>query len=286
MRILIIDRDPLASKLMSSRLEQMGHEVVCEDSKNRAVKEFAESWFDCILVDPAPLTDVRPVVLEIWRSLQKNQNRPYMVLLSKTEDRDAAVSRGCNDLLVKPLDVSALEEVIGNAERLNYYCEAFDQETQGAELDRSLGVLEREAFQQLFLSALDRGFRYGERNCVLFLHMKNLKDIAEKSGEDVAEEAMNACAKEISWIRRQSDVVGRVAYDTFSILMQRPIYETEVFDAFSRFTEKTKEFVEKMDADKKLDIALSVIELPYGALVCDETKKGLFKGAVNEGGQM
>ncbi|TVQ84328.1 MAG: response regulator [Micavibrio sp.] len=270
MRIMIIDRDPLSIKLMTSKLEQAGHEVRHDDSKQRGVKAAMEGKFDCIFVDPAPLTDVRPVVLEIWRALDKDQDRPYVVMLSKNAKREDAISRGCNDLLLKPLDHEALETVMGNAARLNAYCKTFREKENVLTPDSALGVLGKKAFQQLFLASIDRGFRYGERNCVMFIKIKNFDDILKNSGKEAALEALDKLADKISWIRRQSDVVGHIATDTFGILLQRPLYETEVFDAFSRFREKIGEFTATLPDDRKLDIGLSVIEMPYGALVCQD----------------
>jgi CheY-like chemotaxis protein len=270
MRILIIDRDPLSIKLMSSKLGQAGHEVVCDDSKQRAIKLAAEQYFDCVFVDPTPLNDVRPVVLEIWRGLKKDQHRPYMVLLAKAAEREAAIGRGCNDVLLKPLDAKALETVVGNAARLNYYYSVFQQEVGDYFPETAIGVLGQKAFEQLFLASVDRGFRYGERNCVMFIRVKNFEELLKSGGEKAAKEALDKLGEKISWIRRQSDVVGHICPDTFGILMQRPIYETEVYDAFSRFQEKTKEFVATLPEKHRPEVHLSVVELPYGALLCDD----------------
>lgn len=270
MRILIIDRDPLSIKLMSSKLGQAGHEVIHDDSKQRAIKLAAEQYFDCIFIDPAPLTDVRPVVLEIWRGLKKDQHRPYVVLLSKEADRAAAIGRGCNDILLKPLDAKALDTVVRNAERLNHYYDVFHQDVGGYFPENAIGVLGQKAFEQLFLASVDRGFRYGERNCVMFIRVSNFEGLLKSGGEKAAKEALDRLGEKISWIRRQSDVVGHICPDTFGILMQRPIYETEVYDAFSRFQEKTKEFVATLPEQHRPEVHLSVVELPYGALLCDD----------------
>ena len=55
MKILLIDRDPLATQLLQSRLQGMGHDVVVDPVRKTALEKVSHESFDVILIDPAPL---------------------------------------------------------------------------------------------------------------------------------------------------------------------------------------------------------------------------------------
>ncbi len=266
MNVLIIDRDPLVCQLMTSKLEQVGHSVSVEENKNLALIQIKESVFDCIFIDPSPLKNVRSFVFDLLKSLGKVTARPYIVLLSKDANEKDAIEGFCNNLLRKPLDSSALSEIMDNAKRLQLYCQILEKENDGDIIDDSVGIIDQKAFLQLFLSSIDRGFRYAEQNFVLFIEITNLKEMFDSEDKENVHKALNQLADKISWVRRQSDVVGRVAIDNFGVLLQRPMYETEIDDAFSRFHEKLRDIVYEIPLETKFKISLSVIELPFAKL--------------------
>lgn len=88
MKILVIDRDTLATQLIRSRLETAGHNIVEEAVKNNAIERLQREDFDAVFFDPAPLNNARPVVLGIRRSVR---NYPYIVLTSQTMDAAEAM---------------------------------------------------------------------------------------------------------------------------------------------------------------------------------------------------
>lgn len=263
MEILVIDRESLTNQLISSKLTAKGHSVVVEPNKNEALEKIKNGKFDCIMLDPAPLSEARPIVIGIWKNI-RTPVKPYLILLSKTATQEEAVMAGTNDVLLKPFSPQDIDIKAGNAARLIEICHHLLQEDNTRS---SGGMIGKAAFNQLFLSALDRSFRYGERSLIVFLHMTNYDEIKAATGEQVVEDTVTKLTEKMTFMRRQSDVIGRLGQRDFGILLQRPHYESEPIDAINRFSEILDKFYgsfENKAAAPKIE--LSLVELPQGSL--------------------
>lgn len=264
MDILIIDRDSLTNQLLSAKLTALGHEVIIEPNKNDALERIKGNNFDCVMIDPAPLSDALPIVVGVLRCLEGRQ-RPYMMILSKTATEIDAINAFSHDVLRKPFSSQDIEMKVSNAKRL------MDIEYDLAKQDdiRSAGgLIGKAAFNQLFLSAMDRAFRYTEKSVIILLGMTNYDDIAAQAGQEEAEKIVVQLVEKMSFMRRQSDVIGRLGPHDFGIMLQRSSYENESIDALNRFADVLDKFVaEFAGASHAPRIELHMIELPKGALL-------------------
>jgi PleD family two-component response regulator len=263
MDILVIDRESLTNQLISAKLLAKGHTVTIEPNKNDAFDKIRDGKFDCIMVDPAPLSDARPVMIGIWKNT-RSKIKPYLLLLSKTATQEEAVLSGTNDVLRKPFSSTDIDAKISNAERLLEIGSHLAKEDNVHSVG---GMIGKAAFNQLFLSAIDRSFRYGERSLIVFLSVMNYDEIVAAAGEQAAAEVLKGLTDKVTFMRRQSDVIGRLGAHDFGILLQRPRYETEPLDAFTRFYEildkSYNSFKNKAEAPR---VGLRLVELPQGAL--------------------
>jgi len=262
MDILVIDRESLTNQLISSKLAAKGHTVTVEPNKNEAFEKIKTRPFDCIMVDPYPLSEARPVVVGIWKNI-RTPIKPYLLLLSKTATPEEAILAGTNDVLIKPFSSMDIDTKTGNAARLMEICRHMANEDN---VHSSGGMIGKAAFNQLLLSAIDRAFRYGERSLVVFVDVMNYDEIVA-AGETVAAEIIRKLTEKMTYMRRQSDVIGRLGAQSFGILLQRPQYESEPADAVNRFSEILDKFYNECDnkaVAPKLE--LNLVELPQGAL--------------------
>lgn len=263
MHILVIDRDALTTQLLQGRLEALGHQVTVEPNKTTAFDLLRDGQIDCILVDPSPLSDARPVIIGAWKNM-RGPFKPYILLLSKSATRGDAILAGSNDVLQKPFDPQDLETKIKSAERLMALHRHLGD---GEEIRSGHGMIGKSAFNQLFLSAIDRAFRYGERSLVIIAQVTNRSEI-DSHGAANAEACLTALGERLVFMRRQSDIVGRIGTDCFGILLQRPLYESEPIDAINRFAETLDKFHHSYAGEGCAPhLKLELVELPEGALL-------------------
>jgi len=260
MKIIVVDRDRLASQMINSRLTAQGHQILEEAVKNDALELIAKEDFDAVLIDPAPLTNPRPVVLGIRRSVN---DYPYIVLMSQEATQEEAIRAGTNDVLKKPIDSEMLDSKIVNAKRLVELVRRIGDESE--DFPSAGGVIAKSAFNQLFLSAIDRADRYGEKTFLVFISVCNYYEILEQSGPYAADFAVAKMSQNLVRLRRQSDIIGQTGKNEYALLLQRPQFETEPMEAANRFAEaltKADDIVSTGIIQPQ--IAIELISLPVG----------------------
>lgn len=265
MKILIVDHDEMAAQLIKSKLQPLGHQVFEETVKNNAVDRVASEEFDVIFIDPAPLTSARPIVLNIRRSVR---NYPYIILLSEQGSQEEAIKAGMNDFLAKPIDGQALDQKMASAERLIDLVTRIGDDSE--DFPSAGGVIAKSAFNQLFLSAIDRADRYGEKTYILFIFMSNYKDILDMDGRYAADYAVAKLSQYLVLLRRQSDIIGQTAKYEYALMLQRPQYETEPVDAANRFAESLAGIDAIVSTGATpVEITVRLLDVPTGSAVIE-----------------
>lgn len=270
MKILIIDRDEVSSNLIKARLTPVGHTVVVEQAKSEGVSMIAREGFDVVLVDPSPVVQPRPIAVNIRRSISRTY--PYLVLMSQSLTRQDAIAAGMNDVLMKPVDPAELDQKLDQAQRLTALLRRISDDRE--DFPSAGGVIAKSAFNQLFLSAIDRADRYGEKSYVLFISLKNYLVIRDKEGQYAADYAAAKMAQHLVRLRRQSDIIAQTAKSEYALLLQRPVYETEPVEAANRFAEALYKCTD-IQSNPLIDIEISInlIDLPVGSQVVEHVVK-------------
>lgn len=270
MKILVIDRDTLATQLIRSKLETSGHTIIEETVKNNAIERLQREDFDAVFFDPAPLNNARPVVLGIRRSVR---NYPYIVLTSQTMDKTEAMKSGANDVMEKPLDAADLDRKIKNGERLTKLIKRIGDESE--DFPSAGGVISKSAFNQLFLSCIDRADRYGERAFMLFIGIKDYDNILAMDGPYAVEYATAKLSQYLVRLRRQSDIIAQTRKAEYCLLLQRPQYETEPIEAANRFADALGGLEDLFSSsDSSIQVYVKLIDLPVGSLHADHLVSG------------
>lgn len=234
MRILILDRDEAATTQISARLKSMGHEVDIYKTRDDAQDALAAQPFPLVFIDPAPMKDGR---LPVHGLRQSAQSYPYVVLMgdadSASAEDGAYLKAGANVFLQKPADPAQLEKITNEA------CDFLNLKARLASREKDFpsggGVIAKSAFNELFLSCLDRGERHGEEIFCLFIGLSNYRTLLSEGGDYVARSAAAKLAKELSSIRRQSDILAQTDEAEFAILVLRAEGLSEPLDAANRF---------------------------------------------------
>lgn len=263
MRILISDRDRLTAQLIAGRLKEAGHEVVEESVKNAAIEKVQGQGLDIAFFDPAPLTNARPFVLGLRRSVSSYS---YIVMLTHQEgDAPLFAEQGANSVLAKPLDVEALDAKLEDAGRLLGIVNWIDDVDQ--DYPSAGGVIAKSAFKQLFLSALDRADRYNEPSYLLTIKIDNIAQIKRDSGPQMSDFVASKLAHHLVRLRRQSDIIGQIGESEYSLLLQRPQNDQEPIDAANRFAASLSELEDMAgNSSDTIRLCVELVSLPAGSL--------------------
>lgn len=262
MKVLIIDRDTMYSSLLASKIRAAGHEVWETSIKNDGIEQIGTNRIDLVFFDPAPLTDAKAILLQIRRMVH---TYPYLVMMGAELTREVAVRAGCNDCLSKPLDPAALDRCLRNAARMGALIQRIGDESY--DFPSAGGVISKSAFNQLFISAIDRAGRYNEVSHALFISIPNYEDIKIDDGKYAADYAVSKLAQTLARLRRQSDILAQTNVGEYAILLQRPQSPTESMDAARRFAaamEDQQDITSNGVTDLRIDVSL--VAIPTGEL--------------------
>lgn len=262
MKILVIDRDSLSTQLLKPRLEAKGHVIIEEPVKNNALAMLEKENFDTVLFDPAPLNNPRPIVLGIRRAVR---NYPYVVMMSQDIDREQALKSGANEVIAKPLDANKFDHILENGGRMLDLLKRIGDESE--DFPSAGGVIAKSAFNQLFLSAVDRADRYGERSYLVFIGIKNFQEVYQMDGPQAAGYSAAKLSQYLVRLRRQSDIIAQTGKAEFCLMLQRPQYETEPMEAANRFGEALSQLQDiTMGGSSSLDVYVKLLDVP----VCEK----------------
>jgi len=260
MQIMIVDKEEAAAQMLGAKFEALGHVVSIEKSKDKAVKRAIGENTQVFLIDPAPSNSIRQYILDLRRNVP---GYPYVFTFGGDFSIEDAVKSGANDIFAKPVDPQIIDEKLRNSDALIRLVQRIGDDSE--DFPSAGGVIAKSAFNQLFLSALDRADRYGERTYVLFISVSNYQEILEMDGAYAADYAVAKLSQYLVRLRRQSDIIGQTAKYEYALLLQRPVYETEPVEAANRFAESLGKCEDIVSSGRTpVELKVSLIELPIG----------------------
>ncbi len=265
MKILIVDRDEIAANLIKSRLEPLGHIVHIHPEKGESLDAIVRDGWDIIFLDPAPLTSIKQMTMQIRRNVRRNV---HLVLLSDTLDKAEAIKGGFNEFLAKPINPTVVESIIDRAEFMIGLMRHLANDS--IDFPSAGGVIAKSAYNQLFLSCIDRAGRYGEMAHTIFISFENYNTIASNDGSYDAEMIAAKLAQHLVRIRRQSDIIAQIRANEYALLLLRPLNESEPIEAANRFAESLSKCTD-LPTTPYMDVELSVtlLSLPEGEKVVE-----------------
>ncbi|NCO03891.1 MAG: response regulator [Alphaproteobacteria bacterium] len=265
MKILIIDRDRLSSQLMVSKLKAEGHSVVEEAVKSEAIDRIEKGeHFDVVFVDPSPMKDARAIMLNIRRM---SHRYPFIVLMANQDDQTidltATFEAGGNTFIRKPIDNLIVADKVRQAMHMRSMIQKIGDDSE--DFPSAGGVISKSAFNQLFLSCLDRGNRYGELSYTLSIGVDNYSEIETLDGKYNAEYVSSKLASHLVRLRRQSDIIGQTGINEYTLLLMRTQHPNEAKDAAARFAQNLEELTDIAPSPTiKVKIFVRLTSLPDG----------------------
>lgn len=263
MKVLIIERDEVAAQLLKSKLIPMGYEVFVEINKNEGLARLSQERFDILFLDPSPLKSGRSAVFDIRRTAH---NYSYIFLTMPEIQQTQALRDGFNDVFPKPFATSELEKKMKDAERMLKLMKQMGDDS--TDFPSSGGVIAKSAFNQLFLSGIDRAGRYGEKTYILFISVANYDELLKLDGKQGADYTAAMLSKQLVLTRRQSDIIGQIAKNEYALMLQRPSHDNEPIEATNRFAETVANgILNESQNIGPAQIRLSLLDIPVGSKV-------------------
>lgn len=261
MKILIIDRDREACENMEAMFQDSGAELLFEPIKGKAADRLRQGEeFDAVFLDPTPQNELRAFIVGVRRTLG---TFPPIIITGHDLDRKTVMAAGANNYLAKPFDKETLLTQAKGSARIAGISRLMADE--GEDFPSKEGIIAKSAFNQLYITCLDRADRHGERTFIIFSEIINLNEIAANDGQAEADKVAMNLRKNISRTRRTSDIAGHIQKGNFCILLLRPQREDEHLLAAKRFSENLKENHDLISTAKTpAVIRVWVLEIPTG----------------------
>lgn len=259
MKILVIDNDVVTANLLKARLLPLGH-IVEVTEKTEALEKIVSDGWDIIFYDPSPITTLRPTILSLRRANRRNF---FVILMSQTLTFQDGLTSGFNDFMTKPLNMNLMLDKIDNAANLMALQKHLANDKE--DFPSAGGVIAKSAFNQLFLSCLDRADRYGEISHIIFIMIDNYTQISSEAGPYDANIVSAKLAHHLVRLRRQSDIIAQTRENEYALLLLRPMTESEPIEAAHRFAESLSKCTDlPYDAQKSINIRVYLMHLPTG----------------------
>jgi PleD family two-component response regulator len=219
MKVLVVDPDPLFSRLLKSKLEKWGHRVTVAHDGGVAFDLIDKEPFRMVVLDyDLPGIDG----MELCRRIRK-LSRPryvYIVFYADFTEKDAVMAcleAGADDFLGKPLNTTELQLRIKAGKRL---LNLEDMLREGAGMDLSTGVVNGASFREFFRVVMADSIRAKREGTLLYAQVTNYASTLEVHGFNPTESMMAGLANLLRKIARSSDLVARLSEDTFCIMLQ------------------------------------------------------------------
>jgi len=226
MKVLVADDSPTTRFALKKSLVEWGYEVVEADNGE-------DAWRFLIKKDPpriAVLDWMMPKVdgVEICRRLQEQEESPfvYTILLtakSDPEDLVFGLENGAHNFQSKPYSPVELRSHISVGRRLVEADDKIKEYAARMELlattDSLTGIFNR----RHFLSRADQEFirsrRYHRPLSVILIDVDHFKNVNDRYGHAMGDEALKALTTKCREIMRENDLFGRFGGEEFAVVL-------------------------------------------------------------------
>jgi two-component system, cell cycle response regulator len=222
MRILIVDNDPLFSRLVKTKLESWGHTVAVDGNGVAAWERIQQQPQRVVILENEVPGVSGP---ELCRRIRAMKRARYTFVLFYSGNKDAqlaALEAGADDFLMKPLNTVELRLRLKNAKRM---LNLEDDLAQGAGLDRMTGVINDASFRQFFRVTVAEARRTQSVGALMFVTVKNYRAIHDEHGYEPAQALMAEISKVLVKSVRSSDLVARAGPEVFYMLLQNTYWD-------------------------------------------------------------
>lgn len=225
MRVLLVNDDVVARLLVSRQLMSLGYEVLQVADADEAWSAFKRTdGANVILVDWAIRGLSGSALCQRMRAYD-GPNSAYIIALVSSQDgnqRELALDAGCDDYLLKPVDLVELRLRLRNAARVadmrRRLQEAESQVCEEASHDRLTGLWNRAAILQFLAGQFARSSRDGVSMAVAVVNLDHFAEYNESNGREAGDALLRHVATRMRNAVRPYDWLGHTEGDSFLII--------------------------------------------------------------------
>ncbi|MBN33468.1 MAG: hypothetical protein CMM46_01580 [Rhodospirillaceae bacterium] len=225
MNVLVVDKDPLATRILAKKLESWGHVAFPATNTYEAERILERESIRLVITEiDLPGHSGTELVRHV-RGMGRARYTYVIVLTSNTETTKLleTLESGADDLLRKPLNVFEMRLRIKAAKRM---LNMEDELREGAGTDGSTGLVNLNSFRQFFRVIVAENTRTKATGALMFIHVDNYNQIREDHGYKAADYMMRAVSKSLGERRRTADLVARLSDQTFGLCLQNTNWPT------------------------------------------------------------
>ncbi len=264
MKILLISSPTYDPQTISVPLQNHGYKTTLVNGRQEAIKEIKEHSYNVLFM--AGSNDSAEDRKTINTLRHTSADYIYIVTVHKQNDPTRVDNNGSNaHLYLDTLDEQTLTTLTTNTASLHELIEEIGN--NHIDFPSSGGIIARSAFNQLFLSALDRSNRYPENSALLNISIDNYQELFDMGGNYITDYAIASLSKKLTDIRRQTDIIGQIQNAKFSILFQMPKTTQEPIEAAKRFAEALMNAADLQEAAPlPVQIKITLYTIPSGQI--------------------
>jgi two-component system, cell cycle response regulator len=222
MKILVLSNDEMERTVIQQVVQHNGHEVFTAGNSDDAMQLLQEGQVRFVIVDRTTTDMEEKQFIKRVRDAQPPYYIYILLVATKVQDTDVTMPRGgVDDYLHKPIVPLELKSRVHIGQRMlglgDNLVTARDALEKTAMFDPLTRTLNEMAFLTLSRGELERARRGQSPLSLIALEIKNLKDISEKHGEEIAKDVLVLVAQAIREKSRPYDGVGRYSDNIFLI---------------------------------------------------------------------
>ena len=272
MNILLVDDTRTEQHIMTVRLNDMGHDVICCSNGKEAIDLYNQYDFDLVLMDVImPIMDGYEAAQEIRK--HRDNWVPIIFLSGRTDPDDiaAGIEAGGDDYLTKPVDetilaakMSAMQRIAAMRHRLisvsNDLEKANDELQKLANADGLTGLANRRIIDEYLEKETARSIRSDHPIAVIMIDLDNFKLYNDNYGHIAGDSCLKKVSKVLkNSVRRPEDLVGRYGGEEFCVILPNTDMNGASFVA-----ERIRSDVEGLNIPHAKNITGSVVTLSVG----------------------
>ena len=232
MKILLVDDTRTDRLIMMAYLNKLGHEVVCGEDGQQAIRLYKSERPDLVIMDVImPVMDGHQAATRI----RENDDTwiPIIFLSARVDPEDIArgIDAGGDDYLTKPVDhtvlaakMKAMQRISAMRHRLLEVSaeleKANDELRQLAHVDGLTGLSNRRYLDQFLRMEISRSRRYQQPLAVILADVDYFKRFNDHYGHLHGDDCLKKIARaQTAVCQRSTDLVARYGGEEFAIIL-------------------------------------------------------------------